>query len=169
MRELARRGLLDGGLTLGDPAGRTIFPDWWDTVGEHGAAVPYLSYELPARLPEVGQGVARVFRERHGRDPSFVALEGYDAIAVLARALDETPALDAPSICAALRDVEVAGARGVVRLSVAAEGVVHQQWAWPPVCVAARSRPGKPLSETEMLWNPAAEEPAVPETQPRGA
>ena len=152
VRELARRDLMDGGLELGDPAGRAIFPDWWDTVGEHGAGVPYLSYELPGRLTPTGRHVAKAFRERHGRDPSFVALEGYDTIAVLARALERAPHLDAESICAALRTVEAPATRGVVRFAVEPEGVVHQQWAWPPVCVAARGEPGTPLSEAEVLW-----------------
>lgn len=155
VRELACRDLIDDGLELGDPAGRAIFPDWWDTVGEHGAGVPYLSYELPGRLTPTGRRVARAFRERHGREPSFVALEGYDAIAVLARALEQAPHLDADSICAALRTVEAPATRGVVRFAIEPDGVVHQQWAWPPVCVAARGGPEEPLSEAEVLWTTA--------------
>lgn len=155
VHELARRDLIDGGLKLGDPAGRAIFPEWWDTVGSHGAGVPYLSYELPSRLTPMGRHVARAFRERHGREPSFVALEGYDAIAVLARAIERAPHLDAESICAALRTIETPATRGIVRFAVEPDGVVHQQWAWPPVCVAARGDPGSPLSETEVLWTTA--------------
>jgi ABC-type branched-subunit amino acid transport system substrate-binding protein len=150
--ELARRHLIDGGLELGDPAGRAIFPEWWDTVGAHGAGVPYLSYELPGRLTPTGRHVARAFRERHGREPSFVALEGYDTIAVLARALQRAPNLDAESICAALRTVEAPATRGVVRFTVEPDGVVHQQWTWPPVCVATRGTSGAPLSDAHIVW-----------------
>jgi hypothetical protein len=42
-----------------------------------------------------------------------------------------------------------------VRFAVEPDGVVHQQWAWPPVCVAARGEPGTPLSEAEVLWTTA--------------
>lgn len=165
VRELARRGLLGDGLALGDPAGRAIFPDWWDTVGEHGAAVPYLSYEAPDGLTPVGHRMAHAFRERHGRDPSFVAFEGYDSIAALADALEEAPRLDTHSITAALRTVAARGTRGIVRFSDEPDGVVHQQWTWPPVCVATRGRPGEPLSEAQVLWNPTAREAAAPESR----
>jgi hypothetical protein len=49
-----------------------------------------------------------------GRDPSFVALEGYDTIAVLAHALEHTPDLSAESTCSALRGVAAPRTRGVV-------------------------------------------------------
>jgi ABC-type branched-subunit amino acid transport system substrate-binding protein len=152
VRALADRGLLTGALALGDPAGRAIFPDWWATAGEHGATASFLSYQLPGRLTQKGWQAAAAFYERQGREPSFVALEGYDTIAVLAHALERTPDLSAESICAALRAVAAPGARGVVRFAVEPEGAVHHQWAWPPVCVAARGDPGRPLSEADVLW-----------------
>lgn len=149
---LAHRGILTDSVSLGDPAGRTIFPDWWDTVGEHGANVPFLSYQCPGRLTRTGRAMASSFRERHGRKPSFVALEGYDAIAVAADALRRAPDLDAETICASLRATETPGTRDLVRFSSEPEGVVHQQWAWPPVCVAAHAIPGRPLSEADVSW-----------------
>ena len=40
----------------------------------------------------------------------------------------------------------------MVGFAVEPEGAVHQQWAWPPVCVAVRGDPGQPLSEADVLW-----------------
>ena len=152
VRALADRGLLTGRLALGDPAGRAIFPDWRETAGEHGAAASFLSYQLPGQLTQTGSKAAAAFAKSHGREPSFVALEGYDTIAVLAHALERTPDLSAESICAALRAVAAPGTRGVVSFAVEPEGAVHQQWAWPPICVAVRGEPGRPLSEADVLW-----------------
>ena len=152
VRALAARNLLTGKLSLGDPAGRAIFPDWWDTVGEHGADVTFLSYQLPGRLTQTGRNMTSAFRERQGREPNFVALEGYDTIAAMAAALEQAPALDAESTCASLRLAETPGTRDLVRFSTEPDGVVHQQWAWPPVCVTARADPGQPLSQADVLW-----------------
>jgi ABC-type branched-subunit amino acid transport system substrate-binding protein len=149
---LADRNLLTGALSLGDPAGRAIFPDWWDTVGEHGAAVTFLSYQLPGRLTQTGRKLANVFPEREGREPSFVALEGYDTIVAMATALEQAPRLDPDSICASLRATETPGTRAPVCFSTEPDGVVHQQWAWPPICVTARAEPGRPLSQADLLW-----------------
>ena len=152
VRALAERGLLTGALALGDPAGRAIFPDWWETTGAQGATASFLSYQLPGQLTQKGSKAADAFRARQGREPSFVALEGYDTIAVLAHALERTPDLSAESICAALRTAAAPGTRGVVRFAVEPKGAIHQQWASPPICVVARGDPGRPLSEANVLW-----------------
>jgi hypothetical protein len=151
VRALAGRDLLPDLVSLGDPAGRPIFPDWWNTVGEHGATVPFLSYRLPGQLTPIGDEMSSAFRDRHEREPSFVALEGYDAIAAMATALEEASQLDSESICSSLCEAETPGTRDLIRFSTEPEGVVHQQWAWPPVCVAMRSS-GRPLSEETAVW-----------------
>ncbi len=107
---------------------------------------------LPGQLTPTGWKAAAAFYKRQGREPSFVALEGYDTIAVLAHALERTPDLSAESICGALRAVAAPGTRGVVSFAAEPEGAVHHQWAWPPICVAARGNPGRPLSEADVLW-----------------
>ena len=64
VRALAERGLLTGALALGDPAGRAIFPDWWETTGAQGATASFLSYQLPGQLTQKGWKAADAFRER---------------------------------------------------------------------------------------------------------
>lgn len=154
VRALAGRELLPDLVSLGDPAGRAIFPDWWDTVGEYGAAVTFLCYQLPGQLTPTGHEMSSAFRDRNEREPSFVALEGYDAIGAMATALEKASELCSESICAALREAETPGTRDLIRFSTQPEGVVHQQWAWPPVCVATRTS-GPPLFE-ECVRYPAA-------------
>jgi ABC-type branched-subunit amino acid transport system substrate-binding protein len=167
MRALGDRGLLPSALALGDPAGRAIFPDWWATAGEHGATTSFLSYQLPGQLSRTGRNVAKNFEERHRREPSFVALEGYDAISALAHALERTPNLSAESISAALRSVAAPGTRGEIRFAIEPEGAVHQQWTWPPICVAARGGPGQPLSEADVLSPPSGPDRSVSGARPR--
>jgi len=118
----------------------------------------FLSYQLPGQLTQTGCKAAAAVSKSQGREPSFVALEGYDTIAVLAHALEHTPDLSAESICSALRAVAAPGTRGVVSFAVEPEGARHQQWAWPPVCVAVRGDPGRPLSAADALW-PSKEAP----------
>jgi hypothetical protein len=65
----------------------------------------FLSYQLPGQLTQTGCKAAAAVSKSQGREPSFVALEGYDTIAVLAHALEHTPDLSAESICSALRAV----------------------------------------------------------------
>ncbi|MFF5311041.1 ABC transporter substrate-binding protein [Streptomyces massasporeus] len=71
---------------IGAPAGQPEFAEWATLLGDGGAAIPFLRY-LPERLSPLGARVETVLRERLTEEPSFVAFEGYDTIAVLADVL----------------------------------------------------------------------------------
>ncbi|MFC8722164.1 ABC transporter substrate-binding protein [Kitasatospora sp. NPDC057198] len=119
------------GLLLGAPAGQPEFGEWLELLGADGAGVPFLSY-LPERLGPLGARVDAELRELLGGEPSFVAFEGWDAMAVLAAALR---AADGGGV--RWPEVEAAASRGAVRFSrVPGSGV--WQWAWPPVRVVDR-------------------------------
>jgi hypothetical protein len=92
---------------IGAPAGQPELPEW----AALGADIPFLRY-----LPE------------HQRAPSFVALEGHDAILVVAEALRTGGGWGA---------VAVDGTRGPIRFT-RPPGVDVWQWTWPPIQVADR-------------------------------
>ena len=71
---------------IGAPAGQPEFGEWATLLGDDGAGVPFLRY-LPERLSPFGARVETALRERLAKGPSFVAFEGYDAVAVLAEML----------------------------------------------------------------------------------
>lgn len=139
-------------LFLGDPAGRSIFPDWWDVAGDHAVQISFLAYARPRTLAPEGVWVAEKFEERFGRQPTFVALEGYDSVIALARAFEASRSTDPTEVCEALRHVEIAGTRGTLRFSTEPTGTVHQQWAWPPVCVVEYRQPRQAFSDADLLW-----------------
>lgn len=153
--EARTRGLLTSTCFLGDPAGRTVFPDWWETVGTDAVNVPFLSY-APSVPTSDGTQMATAFKQHYAREPTFVAMEGYDSVRVLARALEDAGGTESPNVCAALGRMELEGARGTIRFSTDHEGVVHQQWKWPPVCVAVRRHHRQAISDAEVLWDASA-------------
>lgn len=127
-------------LLLGAPAGQPEFPGWLTAVGEDGAAIPFLRYR-PEHLGPLGARVERALREELAQAPSFVALEGYDTITVLAevfRAQGVDRALTAPS----WNHVDVDGTRGRIRFSRPSGSNVWQ-WASSPIQVADRD-PARP-------------------------
>ncbi len=109
------------GILIGAPAGQP------ELMGEDGAAIPFLRYR-PERLPPLGERVEAVLREELGEAPSFVALEGYDTILVLAERLRTHGDWST---------VAVEGTRGPIRFS-RVPGIDVWQWAWPPVQVVDR-------------------------------
>jgi ABC-type branched-subunit amino acid transport system substrate-binding protein len=138
---------------FGDPAGRTGFPEWWQTAPAVSTKVPFLSYMRWSGLTRIGRRMIREFEKQHARQPTFVALEGYDSVLALARAFEEAGGADPESVCSALRRVAVEGTRGTINFSSEPNGVVHQQWKWPPVCVMAYDRAPRQFGEAELFWD----------------
>lgn len=100
---------------IGAPAGQPEFAEWAPLLGEDGAAIPFLRY-LPDRLSPLGARVETALRERLGEAPSFVAFEGYAAVAVLADVLGSHGAVRA-RIVENWPRVDVEGTRGQIRFS----------------------------------------------------
>ncbi|MET8546733.1 ABC transporter substrate-binding protein [Kitasatospora sp. NPDC004799] len=130
------------GVLIGAPAGQPEFAGWAELLGEDGAGVPFLRY-LPEQLGPLGARVEAQLRERLGEEPSFVAFEGYDTVAVLAEVL-RSHGTDRASVAGAWPRVAVEGTRGRISFSRAPGGSVWQ-WAWPPVQVVDRdpAAPGR--------------------------
>jgi ABC-type branched-subunit amino acid transport system substrate-binding protein len=118
------------GIMIGAPAGQPELAEWLTSLGEDGAAIPFLRY-LPERLSPLGARVETALRERLAEAPSFVAFEGYDTIAVLACLLRADRARMSWS------SVAVEGTRGRIRFS-RTPGISVWQWAWAPVQVVDR-------------------------------
>jgi ABC-type branched-subunit amino acid transport system substrate-binding protein len=154
-REARKHGLRPPACFLGDPAGRVAYQDRWGGADTDAMPVPFLSYMRSDHPTEEGRRISKQFKGRFGREPTFVAYEGYDSVLVFARACDDAGTVDPEAVCNSLRKISVLGTRGTIQFSTEPEGVVHQQWKWPPVCVVAYSRPQQTFPEADLLWDAA--------------
>lgn len=129
-------------ILIGAPAGQPEFAEWASLLGEDGAAIPFLRY-LPERLTLLGERVATALRARLAEAPSFVAFEGYDAIAVLADVL-RSHGTDRERVAESWPRVAVEGTRGQIQFS-RTPGISVWQWARTPIQVVDRdpARPGR--------------------------
>jgi len=122
-------------MLIGAPAGQPELPGWATSLGDDGAAIPFLRYR-PERLSPLGARVETALRERLAEAPSFVAFEGYDTIAVLADML-RSHGTDRARIAASWARVALEGTRGPIGFS-RTPGIGVWQWAWAPVQVVDR-------------------------------
>ena len=106
-------------------------------VGADGVDVPFLAYQRPGKLETTGHRMADAFARLHGRQPTFVALEGYDSVIAVATAIEAAGSVEPNDVCEALRRTAIQGTRGEIRFSTEPTGAVHQQWMWPPANVVA--------------------------------
>ena len=129
-----------GEVMIGAPAGQPEFAEWATSLGDEGAAIPFLRYR-PQRLSALGTRVETALHERLAEAPSFVAFEGYDTVCVLADMLRSHGAHPARTEAPWPR-VAVEGSRGEILFS-RAPGISVWQWTWPPVQVVNRD-PAQP-------------------------
>ncbi len=115
--EAVRRDPRLSDVLIGAPAGQPEFAEWEGLPG-----IPFLRY-LPEELTPRGIRVQQELGE------SFVAFEGYDAIAVLADRIQG----------AAWKDIDLEGARGRIRFS---QVLGVWQWTWAPIQVVERAATG---------------------------
>ncbi|TGB07602.1 ABC transporter substrate-binding protein [Streptomyces sp. MZ04] len=129
-------------ILIGAPAGQPEFAGWATSLGDDGAAIPFLRY-LPERLGPLGARVATALGERLGEAPSFVAFEGYDTVAVLAEVL-RSHGTDRARTAASWPRVAVEGTRGQIQFS-RTPGISVWQWGRTPVQVVDRdpAEPGR--------------------------
>jgi ABC-type branched-subunit amino acid transport system substrate-binding protein len=153
IEECRSHGFVPPKCFLGDPAGRAGFPEWWRTVRTKSTPIPFLSYSRWDGLTPVGKRAVREFEKQFGRQPTFVALEGYDSVLSLGRAFVEAGSTDPARDCDALRRIQCEATRGTIRFSTEPAGVVHQQWKWPPVCVAVYRQVPRQFGEADILWD----------------
>ncbi|WP_405063753.1 ABC transporter substrate-binding protein [Kribbella sp. NBC_01505] len=121
--EAVRRDARLAEVLIGAPAGQPEFAEWAGLFG-----IPFLRY-LPDELTPLGAQV----KAQLGGEPSFVAFEGYDAIAVLAEVLRIHGAK--------WQKVAVQGTRGEITFS-RVPGIGVWQWAWSPIQVVERTPAG---------------------------
>ncbi|MBX9421340.1 ABC transporter substrate-binding protein [Streptomyces lateritius] len=130
------------GILIGAPAGQPEFAAWSGSLGDDGAAVPFLRY-LPGHLSPLGVRVDQALRERLAAPPSFVAFEGYDTVTVLADML-RRHGTDRAGIAASWSQVTVEGTRGRIQFT-RVPGISVWQAARTPIQVADRdpAAPGR--------------------------
>ncbi|MFC8956946.1 ABC transporter substrate-binding protein [Streptomyces sp. NPDC057101] len=130
------------GILMGAPAGQPEFAAWSGSLGDDGAAVPFLRY-LPGHLSPLGVRVDQALRERLAAPPSFVAFEGYDTVTVLADML-RRHGTDRAGIAASWSQVAVEGTRGRIQFT-RVPGISVWQAARTPIQIADRdpAAPGR--------------------------
>ncbi|GAA2589694.1 ABC transporter substrate-binding protein [Streptomyces roseoviolaceus] len=122
-------------IMIGAPAGQPEFAEWATLLGDDGAGIPFLRY-LPERFSPLGARVGAALRDQLAEAPSFVAFEGYDAVAVLADVL-RSHGPDRRRIAESWACVAVEGTRGQIQFT-RTPGISVWQWAGPPVQVVDR-------------------------------
>ncbi|MBW1981780.1 MAG: ABC transporter substrate-binding protein [Deltaproteobacteria bacterium] len=133
----------------------TLYPGFWDTVGEAGVYV----LSNPAGLPGIpktstSEKFTRLFKAKHNREPDAVAMEGYDTVMVIAEAIKLSKSTEATKIIDALENkVNWVGTRGTINFSKdKTPPWAYHMWLDVPVFIIQYTKIRQDPSQAAILW-----------------
>lgn len=133
----------------------TLYPGFWETVGEAGVYVLSNPAGLPG-LPKTptSEKFAKVFRDKLSREPDAVAMEGYDTVMVIAEAVKAAGSTDPKAMIDALETkVEWVGTRGTITFNTGKSPAwAYHMWMDVPVFIIQYTEINQDPSKAAILW-----------------
>ena len=133
----------------------TLYPGFWDTVGEAGIYVLSNPAGLPG-LPKTNtsEKFKGVFKSKHNREPDAVAMEGYDTVMLIAEAVKLSDSTDGKALINALENqVNWEGTRGTIKFSTdKTPDWAYHMWLDVPVFIIQYTELKQDPSKAAILW-----------------
>jgi branched-chain amino acid transport system substrate-binding protein len=132
----------------------TLYPNFWDTVGEAGVYV----LSNPAGLPGIpktptSEKFGKVFKDKLKREPDAVAMEGYDSVMVIAEAIKLSKATSGKSIIDGLEKLSWVGTRGTIKFNTGkAPAWAYHMWMDVPVFIIQYTQFKQDPSQAAIIW-----------------
>lgn len=133
----------------------TLYPGFWDTVGEAGVYVLSNPAGLPG-LPKTttSEKFKEVFKSKYNREPDAVAMEGYDSVMVIAEAVKLSQSTEGKALIDALENkVNWVGTRGKINFSKEKSPAwAYHMWMDVPVFIIQYTELNQDPSKAAILW-----------------
>jgi branched-chain amino acid transport system substrate-binding protein len=132
----------------------TLYPNFWDTVGEAGVYV----LSNPAGLPgipktPVSDKFGKTFKAKLNREPDAVAMEGYDTVMVIAEAIKLSKNTSGKSIIDGLEKISWEGTRGTIKFSTEKSPAwAYHMWMDVPVFIIQYTQVKQDPSKAAIIW-----------------
>lgn len=133
----------------------TLYPGFWETVGEAGVHV----LSNPAGLPglpktKTSEKFAKTFKAKLNREPDAVAMEGYDTVMVIAEAVKASKSTNGKALIDALENkVNWEGTRGTIKFTKEKTPAwAYHMWMDVPVFIIQYTKANQDPSRAAILW-----------------
>lgn len=131
-----------------------LYKDFWETVGEAGVYV----LANPAGLPGIPKTEEldrfnNSFKKKYGREPDSVAMEGYDSVMLIAKAIERSGSATPSDITKALAKTDWVGTRGKISFpNDNSANWSHNQWMNVPIFIIQYTKEKQEPSKAAILW-----------------
>jgi branched-chain amino acid transport system substrate-binding protein len=131
-----------------------LHKEFWETTGEGGIyTLTKTGYYPGINFTEKTEPFIEAFEKRFRRDPTFAAMEAYEAVCLVVEAVKGSGSTDADAIVNALEKIEWTGIRGVLNFSVKREpAYMYHQWPGAPAFVIQYTKMNQNYRDATLLW-----------------
>ncbi len=137
-------------------------PDFWDNVSEGGKFLLGVALFHPRmQLTSLGNTVRERHTKESGREASRVVFQGFDALWVLAEAIERAGSTESKKVIAALEQSQLVSTRGTISFDQKAGSTFHQ-WVEVPFAIIQFTAIKQPLAEAAIVF-PSAIATAQPQ------
>lgn len=111
------------------------YTEFWPAVKRGGNYILFVCpYSSSVKLTELGEGMKRRFQQKFNREPTYVAIQGYDAMLALAKGIVKAGSTEPDAIIKAMEELKIMGIRGTITFSME-KNLYYHQWKEVPAFV----------------------------------
>jgi len=155
VKQAAELGLATTRETAIFPVGTSaLYPEYWETVGEYGVfSITKTGYHpLLGVTPAIKEFTTK-FEAKTGKTPTFAAMEAYDSIYVLAKAVEMAKSTEPDAVVAALEKIKYNGVLGTIYFSQEREpDYMFHQWPGAKAVIIQYTEKGQKYTDAQLLW-----------------
>ncbi|MEM1953333.1 MAG: ABC transporter substrate-binding protein [Candidatus Caldarchaeum sp.] len=128
------------------------YTEMWPAVGKGGQYMAgFAPYAPHMKLTETGKKVVETFKQKYGREPTYLVMQGYDAMKAMLTAIQTADSTEPGKIIQALREISFEGTRGTIKFSKE-RGVYFQQWKEIPVLSLQYTQVDQSIAQATILF-----------------
>lgn len=131
-----------------------LHEEFWEITGQSGKyTLTKTGYYPGIKFTEKTDPFIKRFRQKFKREPTFAAMEAYEAVYLVADAIQRAGSTDPDAMVTALENTRYTGLRGVIRFSLDREpAYMYHQWPGTPSFVIQYTEVDQPYTDALLLW-----------------
>ena len=139
---------------IANSGGPAVDPTFWKNVGEAGKYLVTEIVGLPKNAwNDKTKAFVAAYRKKYNQPPSPQAIENYDAMLVLADAIERAKSTDGKAIIAALEKTDITLGRGRYTFSTGKDpDWAYHQFMNAPVALVQYSKVGQEAEDAPIVW-----------------
>jgi branched-chain amino acid transport system substrate-binding protein len=155
VKQAAELGLATSRETAIFPVGTSaLYPEYWETVGQYGVfSITKTGYHpLLGVTPAITKFTTK-FEKETGKTPTFAAMEAYDSIYVMAKAIEMAKSTDANAVVGALEKIKYDGVLGAIWFSQERKpDYMYHQWPGAKAVIIQYTDKDQKYTDAQLLW-----------------